>query len=96
MKLLIGLIGETKRSWNFYGSLSLKHSDTDYTGSGYLVKLNSKMSVLTVRKLDKVVSIALKEMKVRNEEITFIFLIVDFVLVYFAFCISLWFDYITV
>lgn len=53
-----------KEVGTFHGSLSLKYQDTDYTGSGYPVKIECKdVCIDCCRKLDKVVSTALKEME---------------------------------
>lgn len=52
-----------KEVGTFYGSLSLKYSATDYTGSGYLTKIECKdVCIDCCRKLDVVISTALKEM----------------------------------
>lgn len=48
---------------NFYGSLSLKYSDRDYTGCGYPVRIECKdVCIECCRKIDKVIAKALKEL----------------------------------
>ena len=50
-----------KEVTNFYGSLVLDYSDSDYTGCGYPVKIERKeICIDCCRKLNKVIEEALK------------------------------------